>query len=123
MKELKKIIKAKLTAGKAIVAPPIGPLLSQNNINPSLFVKAFNEKTSNDNVIYSVKIFIFTDKTFDFELTKTTSNLILDKLNLKKGSGKSKNIIFEMTYSDFEFIIKEKMKDFHRSEEHTSEIQ
>src|SRR3546814_1327107 len=76
-------------------APPIGPLLSQNNINPSLFVKAFNEKTSNDNVIYSVKIFIFTDKTFDFELTKTTSNLILDKLNLKKGSGKSKTIIFE----------------------------
>lgn len=112
MKELKKIIKAKLTAGKAIVAPPIGPLLSQNSINPSLFVKAFNERTSNENTIYSVKIFIFTDKTFDFELTKTTSNLILDILNLKKGSGKSENIIFEISSEDFELITKEKMKDF-----------
>lgn len=112
MKEIKKIIKAKLVAGKAIVAPPIGPLLSQNNINPSLFVKAFNEKTINDNVTYSVKIFIFTDKTFDFELAKTTSNLILDKLKLKGGSNKSANIILEMSNEDFEFIIKEKSKDF-----------
>jgi len=113
MKEIIKIIKVQLDSGKAIAVPPLGPLLSQNNINPNLFIKAFNEKTANDNIKYSVLIFIFNDKTFDFKLLSSPiSMLILETLNLKKGSSSSKKIIYTMNRDELEKIIEKKKKDF-----------
>lgn len=115
MKEIIKTIKVQLDSGKATAVPPLGPLLSQNNINPNLFIKAFNEKTAKDNVKHSVLIFIFNDKTFDFKLLSSPiPMLILEALNLKKGSSSSKNIIHTMNKDDLDKIMEKKKKDFPR---------
>lgn len=114
MKEIIKKIKVQLNGGTATAAPPLGPLLSQNGINPSLFVKAFNEKTKDQkNVLYTVYIYIFSDKTFDFKLsTMPISKLILSILNLEKGSNNSKLIIGKLTDEQLLELIKIKKNDF-----------
>lgn len=113
MKEILKIIKVQLQAGKATAAPPLGPILTSCQIIPNTFVKDFNEKTSNLSGLLSVRIFVFTDKTFEFlVLTKPISRLILDSLNLKSGSDSSKKIIYKMTTEEFLNIVQEKKKDF-----------
>lgn len=113
MKEILKIIKVQLQAGKATAAPPLGPILTSCQIIPNTFVKDFNEKTSKLNGLLSVRIFIFKDKTFDFViLTKPVSRLILDALNLKSGSDSSKKIIYKMNIEELLNIIAIKKKDF-----------
>jgi len=113
MKEILKIIKVQLQAGKATAAPPLGPMLTNCQITPNNFIKDFNEKTSKLTGLLSVKIFVFTDKTFDFVvLSKPISRLILDTLNLKSGSGSSKRIIHKMSEEEFSKIFIEKKKDF-----------
>lgn len=113
MKEILKIIKVQLQAGKATAAPPLGPILTSCQVMPNIFVKDFNEKTSKLTGLLSVRIFIFTDKTFEFIiLTKPISRLILDSLKLKSGSGSSKKIIYKMSSEEFLNIFKEKKKDF-----------
>ena len=44
-KEVIKIIKLQLPAGKANPAPPVGPALGQHGVNIMEFCKAFNAKT------------------------------------------------------------------------------
>jgi large subunit ribosomal protein L11 len=113
MKEIVKVLKFQLEAGKANAAPPLGPLLTVYNINPNIFVKEFNEKTSKEKGLRSVLIFIFNDKTYKFKLLGSPiSKLILDKLNLKKGSPRSKEIIYKMNLEEFLSIFNEKKKDF-----------
>lgn len=113
MKEILKIIKVQLQAGKATAAPPLGPILTSCQIIPNTFVKDFNEKTSKLNGLLSARIFIFKDKTFDFViLTKPISRLILDTLNLKSGSDSSKKIIYKMNTEELLNIIKLKKTDF-----------
>ena len=43
-KEVIKIIKLQLPAGKANPAPPVGPALGQHGVNIMEFCKAFNAK-------------------------------------------------------------------------------
>lgn len=113
MKEIIKVLKFQLEAGKTNAAPPLGPLLSAYNINPNVFVKSFNEKTSKEKGVHSVLVFIFDDKTFDFKLMGAPiSKMILDKLNLKKGSSNSKDIIYRMNMEEFLAIFNEKKRYF-----------
>src|SRR5690606_843971 len=113
MKEIIKVLKFQLQAGKSTAAPPLGPLLTLHNINPNIFVKEFNEKTKKEKGLRSVLIFIFSDKTFDFKLLSAPiSKLILQKLNLEKGSSKNKDIIYKMSYEEFLNIFNEKKQDF-----------
>lgn len=112
MKEIIKKIRIQLKAGLATAAPPLGPLLSNHSINPSLFVKTFNEKTINlKGKLYTIIIFIFKDKTFEFKiLTVPLPKLILDSLELKKGSKNSKTIIAVLKNEQLNNLIKEKKK-------------
>lgn len=113
MKEIIKILKFQLQAGKATSAPPLGPLLTSLKINPNTFVKDFNEKTKQEKGLRNVIIFIYSDKTFDFKiLSSPISKLILEKLKLEKGSSHSKDIICEMKTEEFLSIFNEKKKDF-----------
>jgi large subunit ribosomal protein L11 len=95
-KKIKTIIKLVLNAGKASPAPPIGPALGQFGINLIAFCKEYNDRTKDKiGFIIPVKITIFEDSSYSFILkTSPVSSLLLNELNLKKGSSKpSKDII------------------------------
>lgn len=113
MKEIIRVMKFQLEAGKANAAPPLGPLLTAYNINPNLFVKDFNEKTSKEKGLRQVLIYIFADKTFEYKIFGApTSRVILDELKLEKGSSKSKETIYKMNTDEFSSILKVKKNDF-----------
>ena len=89
-KEVKKVIKITIPAGRATMAPPIGPTLAPYGINTQDFCTQFNEKNKDANGILTPAIItIYEDRTFSFELkTPPTSELIRRELNLKAGSAR-----------------------------------
>lgn len=107
-----------LKAGKATSAPPVGPMLSQFQINSTKFCKEYNEKTQNyikENVdtIIPVVIIIYTDLSYSFKLKACpTSILIKQKLNLKSGAKKpSKQIVGTVQLNQLNDLIDLKIKD------------
>ena len=66
-KEVAKIIKLQIEAGKATPAPPVGPALGSSGINIMDFVKQFNDKTASQaGAVVPVVITVYADRTFDF---------------------------------------------------------
>ncbi len=102
-----------MPAWKATPAPPIWPILWQHGVNIGQFVKEFNDKTGDLIQQYGwfeikvpVNVKIFVDRSYEMEiLPPLTSNLILWKLNQKKGSGEpNKKSIWKISKSDLEEI-------------------
>lgn len=88
-KEVKQIVKLQIQAGKATPAPPVGTALGPHGLDIQSFCVQFNE-ASKDRMgeIVPVSLTIYEDRTFDFVLkTAPASDMIMKKLNLKKGSG------------------------------------
>ena len=87
-KPVKAIIKITIPAGRATMAPPIGPTLAPYGINTQDFCSQFNEKTKEDNgILTPVVLSIYDDRSFSFILkTPPTSELIRRELNIKAGS-------------------------------------
>ncbi len=48
-KQVTKVFKIMAPGGKATPAPPIGPALGANGVNPGQFITAFNERTKEAN--------------------------------------------------------------------------
>ena len=46
-KRVKAVVKLQITGGKATPAPPVGPALAPHQVNMPMFVKQFNDRTSN----------------------------------------------------------------------------
>lgn len=115
LKKIKTILKLVLFAGKATPAPPIGPLLGQHGVNITMFCKEYNLKTIEYiGLIIPVKITIYDDRSYSFILKSApTSNLLLQKINLQKGSAKpNQTIIGTLTKDQVIEIAKIKIKDF-----------
>ena len=83
-KKVKTVIKLNVPAGEATAAPPVGPALGQHGLPIMDFVKAFNERTSDQKgSILPVVITVFENRTFSFitkqppvvEMIKKTLNL------------------------------------------------
>jgi large subunit ribosomal protein L11 len=88
-KKVKTVIKLNIPAGEATAAPPVGPALGQHGLPIMDFVKAFNERTTDQKGnILPVVITVFEDRTFSF-ITKQPPvvEMIKKTLNLEKGSG------------------------------------
>ncbi|OGY23231.1 MAG: 50S ribosomal protein L11 [Candidatus Woykebacteria bacterium RBG_13_40_15] len=88
-KKVKTVIKLNIPAGEATAAPPVGPALGQHGLPIMDFVKAFNERTSDQKGnILPVVITVFEDRTLSF-ITKQPPvvEMIKKTLNLEKGSG------------------------------------
>ena len=82
-------IKLQVTAGKATLAPPVGPALGQHGVNIMGFCKEFNERTqSQAGLIIPVVITVYQDKSFSF-ITKTPPAAVLLKKACKVESGSS----------------------------------
>ncbi len=86
-----KKIKLQIPAGKATPAPPVGTALGPAGINIGDFVNKFNEATRDRaGDIIPVELSVYEDRTFDFILkTPPASRLILKKIGIEKGSGKT----------------------------------
>jgi len=82
-KQVTKVIKLQLPAGKATQAPPVGPALGQAGVNSAQFVAEFNERTRDmmGNIV-PVVITVYEDRSFTF-ITKTPPDAEL----LKKAAG------------------------------------
>jgi large subunit ribosomal protein L11 len=82
-KKVKALVKMRLTAGKATMAPPVGPALAPHQINSQMFVKQFNDRTAkNAGDLVPVLVTIYEDRSFSF-VVKTPPAVAL----LKKAAG------------------------------------
>ena len=92
-KQITKIIKLQVPAGKATPAPPVGTVLGPAGINLQEFCTKYNDATRDKmGDILPVEISVYEDRTFDFVIkTPPTAFLIKKVLGLKKGSVKGAN--------------------------------
>lgn len=105
-KEVIKIIKLQLPAGKANPAPPVGPALGQHGVNIMEFCKAFNAKTQDKSGwIIPVEISVYNDRAFTFIMkTPPASDLLKKAAGVQSGAGNSKKQVAGT-------ITKEKLKE------------
>ncbi len=89
-KELVKSFKIMAPGGKATPAPPLGPALGGNGVNPGQFIQQFNAATSKlGGKIVGCVINVFSDKSFTFEIKASPAAvLIKEAAKIEKGSGK-----------------------------------
>lgn len=87
-KEIKLKMKLTIPAGRATMAPPIGPALSPTGINSNDFITKFNEATKEGNgILTPVIITIYDDRSFSLEFkTPPVSELIRRELKIQSGS-------------------------------------
>jgi len=112
-KEITKMIKLQLEAGKATPAPPVGTVLGPAGVNIGEFVNQFNNQTKSQiGNILPVLMTVYKDRTFTFIIKKPpASRLILKKMGLEKGSDKPQNKVGKLTNQQVEEIAAEKMED------------
>jgi len=114
VKEVVKKFKLQAPGGSATPAPPIGPILGANGVNPGQFITKFNAATAAlKGKVVGVEVTVFSDRTFEF-LVKTPpgSVMIKDILKLEKGSGEpNKNKVGKITKAQLKKLAEEKLKD------------
>lgn len=91
-KQVSKVVKLQINAGKANPAPPVGPALGQAGVNIQQFCSEFNERTRDmmGNII-PVVISVYEDRSFSF-ITKTppASDLLKKAAGISSGSSNPK---------------------------------
>ncbi|MGX7589100.1 uL11 family ribosomal protein [Candidatus Vidania fulgoroideorum] len=103
-----------LKSQSATPKPPISSVLGQRGINIMNFCNEFNKvsKIYKKNSLLSVRIKILTDKSYKFIVkSPTTSYLLKEMLNLKKGSNNNKKIAY-ISDKEIKDIYHIKKKDF-----------
>ena len=113
-KKVTKQFKLMAPGGKATPAPPLGPVLGANGVNPGQFITKFNEATKalNGRMVGCV-VTVYADKSFDIEIkTSPVSALIKDAIKIEKGSGApNTNKVGKITKAQVQKIAEEKIKD------------
>ncbi len=117
-KEVTKIIKLQIEAGKATPAPPVGTALGPAGVNIGEFVNQFNNQTRPmAGSIVPVLLTVYKDRTFSFIVKKPpASRLILKAMNMEKGSQKAQNKVGKLTNKQLEEIATEKMEDLNAND-------
>lgn len=112
-KEITKVIKLQIEAGKATPAPPVGTALGPAGVNIGEFVKQFNDQTRPMmGTIVPVLMTVYKDRSFTFIVKKPpASRLILKALGLEKGSQKPQNKVGKLSKQQLEQVATEKMED------------
>ena len=117
-KEITKMIKLQIEAGKATPAPPVGTALGPAGVNIGEFVNQFNNQTRPlMGSVLPVLLTVYKDRTFTFIVKKPpASRAILKKLGIEKGSTKPQNKIAKLTKQQLEELAEEKMDDLNTSD-------
>ena len=113
-KKVTKQFKIMAPGGKATPAPPIGPALGANGVNPGQFITAFNDRTKELNgKIVGCVITVYDDRSFEFEIKASPASvLIKSALNIESGSGEpNTKKVGTLTRAQLETIANEKMAD------------
>jgi len=113
-KEITTTVKLQIPGGQATPAPPVGPALGQHGVNIGMFVKQFNDRTSDrTGLVLPVLITVYKDRTFEFILKSPPASVLLKRAaKLAKGSqtpGREK--VASVTRADVQEIAKAKMED------------
>ena len=92
-KNVTKVIKLQIPAGKATPAPPVGTVLGPAGINLQEFCTKYNDATKDKmGDVLPVEISIYEDRTFDFVVkTPPTPFLVKKFAKIQKGSTKGAN--------------------------------
>lgn len=92
-KEISKVIKIQIEAGKATPAPPVGTVLGPAGVNLQEFCTKYNDATRDKmGDVLPVEITVYEDRSFDFVIkTPPTPFLIKKVTGIKKGSTKGAN--------------------------------
>ncbi|MEY2712531.1 MAG: ribosomal protein [Planctomycetota bacterium] len=113
-KKVTKVFKIMAPGGKATPAPPLGPVLGANGVNPGQFITKFNDATRelNGRVVGCI-VTVYGDRTFDIEIKSSpASELIKAELKLEKGSGEpNTKKVGKITQAQLRKIAEGKMKD------------
>ncbi|MDG2021931.1 MAG: 50S ribosomal protein L11 [Phycisphaerales bacterium] len=113
-KQVTKVFKIMAPGGKATPAPPIGPALGANGVNPGQFITAFNERTKEMNgKILGCVITVYDDRSFEFELKASPASILIKTaLNIESGSGEPHvKKVGTLTQDQLRAIAEEKMPD------------
>jgi large subunit ribosomal protein L11 len=113
-KEVVKKFKLQAPGGQATPAPPVGPALGANGVNPGQFITKFNAETKQLNgMTVTVEITTWSDKTFTFEVKSPPASALLKAAaGAAKGSGvPNKDKVGKVTRAQVREIAKTKMKD------------
>ncbi len=119
-KEVVKLIKLQITAGKANPSPPVGPALGQAGVNIMEFCKQFNAQTQgSEGDILPVVISVYADKSFTFITKKSPAAVLLKKAaNLASGSSEpNKKKVGKLTRAQLLEVARNKMEDMNTSDE------
>ncbi len=113
-KNITKVIKLQIEAGKATPAPPVGTVLGPAGINLQEFCTKYNEATRDQmgNVV-PVVINIYEDRTFDFVLKTPPASVLLKKAaKIDKASSKGANqVVATISKEDLQRIAEIKLPD------------
>ncbi len=113
-KKITKVFKIMAPGGKATPAPPLGPVLGANGVNPGQFISKFNDMTRelNGRVVGCI-VTVYGDRTFDLEIKSSpVSVMIQAALKIEKGSGTPNTVkVGKMTKAQVRKIAEEKLKD------------
>lgn len=92
-KNITRIVKLAIEAGKATPAPPVGTVVGPLGINIQEFCTKYNDATRDRmGDILPVELTVYEDRTFDFVIkTPPTSFLVKKMAGIKKGSVKGAN--------------------------------
>lgn len=113
-KKIAKQFKIMAPGGKATPAPPIGPALGANGINPGQFIQQFNAATAQLNgKVVGCLITVYADRSFEFEIKSSPAAvLIKDAAKAEKGSGTPNTMkVGKITKDQVRQIAQEKMAD------------
>ncbi|MFA7309483.1 MAG: 50S ribosomal protein L11 [Candidatus Paceibacterota bacterium] len=125
-KEVTKIIKLQIEAGKATPAPPVGTALGPAGVNIGEFVNQFNTQTRPlMGTIVPVLMTVYKDRSFTFIVKKPpASRTILKTLGLEKGSARPHtDKVGKLSKQQLEDIAKDKMEDLSANDlEHAKKI-
>lgn len=117
-KKIAKQFKLMAPGGKATPAPPIGPALGANGINPGQFIQQFNAATAQLNgKVVGCLVTVYADRSFDFVIKSSPAAvLIKDAAKAEKGSGKpNTEKVGKITKEQVRQIAQEKMPDLNAS--------
>ena len=114
VKEVVKKFKLQAPGGTATPAPPVGPILGANGVNPGQFITKFNAATQDKKgKVVVAEVTVYSDRTFDFILkTSPVASMIKDAIKIEKGSGEpNKNKVGKITRAQLKKLAEEKLKD------------
>ena len=125
-KKIDGYINLQVPAGQANPAPPIGPALGQRGVNIMEFCKSFNAKTKDmeQGAPVPVKITVFTDRSFTFEMRMSPATFLIKKAAGLKATGKpgsgskepGRNFVGTITMTQIREIAEKKMKDMNATD-------